>query len=141
MNILSIESDLNFANYLAEIFADDDINFSNVPSLSEGIPVLNTGKVDVLLIEFCPNCPNPASMLGALLGYGIPIIVISGNNDLELAQKLCLSGAKDYIVKPPTRGHLVLKVKLLHSHNVQRRSIPNWEEIKKYLPLNCCLQS
>jgi DNA-binding response OmpR family regulator len=69
--------------------------------LSAGLALLETGGVDALLLDLClPDCDGLACFRRAqAAAVEMPIVVLSGDADEELALDAVQAGAQDYLVK------------------------------------------
>ncbi|MFB6355329.1 MAG: diguanylate cyclase, partial [bacterium] len=102
MNLLFIENDPGDAR-LVERYCESidrwDVNFLHTPEIEEGLDVLRNRDVDVLLLDYYLDHDQTAvDVIGDIMNQGkdIPIIVLSGRGDEELAAEVLREGADDY---------------------------------------------
>ena len=113
-NILFVEDDQELALALASGFGDDDTsNFviEAAPSLEEAIALLGSGRIDIVLLDL--NLPDSRGLETfskiQRIAPELPIIILSGLADEELALESVRAGAQDYFVKGSMSVHVLVR--------------------------------
>jgi DNA-binding NtrC family response regulator len=77
------------------------------------LPILTAGEVEVMLLDLrMPHVSGEELLLKVNSDYPeIPVIIITGANDVETAVKCMKHGAFDYMVKPVEKSRLVSGVR------------------------------
>jgi Flp pilus assembly CpaE family ATPase len=80
-------------------------------SLKAGLNRLSRGGIDVILLDLgLPDSEGGKTLVAAQAhGAGVPIVVLSANEDESLALKAIRDGAQDYIEKSSCNGELLAK--------------------------------
>ncbi len=73
-------------------------------TVSEARQILRTRKFDLLITDFMLEDGNAFDML-AIAG-DIPVVVVEGSGDAEIAVKAMRHGVYDYLIKDPERNYL-----------------------------------
>ena len=116
INILHFEDNEGDAVLLKEMLATaQDINFrvNNVPLLTEGLRLLAAGVVsaDIILLDL--NLPDSAGYKTfaavSKAAADVPVIIMSGLQDEELAVKRVHEGAQDYLIKGQLTADLLVR--------------------------------
>lgn len=102
---------------------------NNIMPINDGrqvMPLLAGGQaVDLVLLDLImPHISGDALLSTITQDYfGVPVIMISGVNEVNMAVKLVKSGAFDYLVKPVERDRLVMSVQnALKFHELRREN-------------------
>src|SRR5437762_7134796 len=113
-NILFVEDDEELAVALQAGFGDDDTsNFiiEAAPSLEEAIALLGSGRIDIVLLDL--NLPDSRGLETfskiQRVAPDLPIIILSGLADEELALESVRAGAQDYFVKGSMSVHVLVR--------------------------------
>ncbi|MBE9180318.1 PAS domain S-box protein [Oculatella sp. LEGE 06141] len=114
IKILLIEDNLGDARLLQETLAEADIahfNLTHVEWLSQGIKRLDQEAFDVVLLDLSlPDSQGLETFRKAQHQVtALPIIVLTGLNDEELAAMALQAGAQDYLVKGQFSGDLLAR--------------------------------
>ncbi len=104
IQILLIEDNPGDARLIREILGEETnvaFTLTNVKRLAEGIKLLTTGDIDVVLLDLSlPDSNGLETFIKIHAGVPeIPVIILSGLNDEEMALRAVHRGAKDYLVK------------------------------------------
>jgi DNA-binding NtrC family response regulator len=88
-------------------------NFIRCGDSREVMPLLSSGEIEVMLLDLRMPYVSGEELIPMLRsGYPeVPVIVITGANDVETAVKCMKHGAFDYMVKPVEKSRLVGGVK------------------------------
>ena len=80
-------------------------------SLSKGLVRLAGGGIDVLLLDLgLPDSQGLAALAPIqALAPSVPVVVLSGADDEQLAVQAVQAGAQDYLVKPHAKRHLLTR--------------------------------
>lgn len=118
MNILIIEDDLFLARNLAKLFEKKlDVNrlkiISKFSEFCREFPIINS--YDIILVDILLGPLEKKSWLDMIAlirekNKKIPIIVISGYDDLSYLEKAFFLWASDYIIKPFRLNELEIRV-------------------------------
>ena len=102
--VLLIEDDPADAQLIMEILREEPANameILHVNNLAQGLKALACGGIDVVLLDLTlPDSSghNTFVMLNEYVST-IPVIVLTGMDDKELAVRIVQEGAQDYLVK------------------------------------------
>ena len=98
-NVLLIEDNPADAGLIRELL--DEYRLTCVDRLSEGLERLDAGGVDVVLLDLSlPDSQGVETFVRARdLAPGVPIVVLTGTDDGDLALEVLRKGAQDYLVK------------------------------------------
>lgn len=114
IKVLLIEDnpgDVRLIRLHVEEQAEDTIELRAVGSLGEGQERLRSGDVDLVLLDL--NLPDSQGLetLFALIDaeFRVPVIVVSGMSDQELAVKAVRMGAQDYLIKGAGLGQILVR--------------------------------
>ena len=107
IKILLVEDDLFYEDYLSEIFAEEtEISYelNHVVRIKDCVEHLEQDNFDVILIDLnLPDCTGSDTIYEVeSQASNTPIIVLTEQDDNELASQALQSGAQDYLVK----GHI-----------------------------------
>ena len=113
INVLLLEDDPGDADYIRALFSEttDRVAVTYSDRLSSGIEHLAKEKFDVVLSDLgLPDSQGIETFIRIHTLYpDLPIIVLTGLHDEELAVKAVRSGAQDYLVKGRVDGGPLLK--------------------------------
>jgi CheY-like chemotaxis protein len=99
--------------YLIEDYLEEFANFSyelkNVGTLNEAISILREQSFDVILSDLSLPDSDGINTFFSIHNKNplIPIIILSGSNDEEIASYAVEKGATDFFVKGQTEGRLL----------------------------------
>lgn len=111
LNVLLIEDNPGDARLIQEILRDADGEFrlERVDTLGKGIGALTRASADVVLLDLSlPDSHGPETFDRLHRAFPfVPIVVLSGLADEEVAVAAVRSGAQDYLVKGQVEGNLI----------------------------------
>jgi len=93
-------------------------------SATEALNDINLISPDIILLDIFLGAHNGLQILEQLRsqGYNIPIIIMTGQNDIKLAVRAIKLGAEDFIVKPIDLEQLEIAVdKALENYDLRRQ--------------------
>jgi len=102
--VLLIEDDPADAQLIMEILREEPENAMEIlhtSNLADGLKTLERGRIDVVLLDLTlPDSSghNTFTMLAQHIPT-IPVIVLTGTDDKEMAIRIVQEGAQDYLVK------------------------------------------
>ncbi|MCK5707354.1 MAG: response regulator [Candidatus Aureabacteria bacterium] len=136
IQILLVEDSNLDARILRKLLTDAkniEVNITHVISLKEAIEILKNNNFDIVLLDFV--LPDASGIEAFIWLYAqspeIPIIVLTGLDDEQLAVKAIRKGAQDYLVKGSVdSNHLVHSIQ--YSIERHRLEIALKESEKKY---------
>lgn len=114
--ILLIEDDPEDARYVRELLSEEmDCPFKveQAGKLSEGIDRLSKGGIDIVLLDLgLPDSLGLETMVKMRpYSYRVPVVVLSGLEDIQIGVKSIQEGAQDFIVKSHLdRDHLTRSI-------------------------------
>jgi signal transduction histidine kinase len=114
VRVLLVEDNPGDARLLEEIVADaggGDITIRHVPALGEALTLLDLELFDVALLDLSLPDARGLEVLEQVHGRApaLPIVVLSGLEDEELAVSAVHEGAQDYLVKRHLQGELLVR--------------------------------
>jgi len=115
IKVLLFEDNPGDARLFAETIKDipsQRYEIIHVNSLSEGITALSNKSVDIILLDL--GLPD-SQRLDTLIKLksqvlGIPIVVLTGNDNEEIALQAVQQGAQDYLVKQKINAEVISRV-------------------------------
>lgn len=138
LDILLIEDNPADARLIQVMLAEGGIS-SDVclyERLGDGLEYLDAGTSDIILLDLTLPDSSGKATLDLLLSKTseIPIIILTGLNDENLAIELVKGGAQDYLVKGHFDTH-ILKRAIYYAIERKKGSIALWESKEKYRTL------
>jgi PAS domain S-box-containing protein len=114
IDVLLIEDSPADARLLVESLRDagpGDFHVRHVPRLRSGLDYLSAGRADVVLLDLSlPDSTGLESVQQLRAARpSIPIVVLTGLQDEELALEAVRRGVQDYLVKGQCEGQLTVK--------------------------------
>ena len=115
--VLVIDDDETIHMVVGQILHDNDMNVISAYSGTEGLEKLSTHETHAILLD--QNLPGMSGddLLVALKNReeskDIPVIMLTGENDITNVSASLELGADDYIVKPFDSDNLIIRVKKL----------------------------
>jgi DNA-binding NarL/FixJ family response regulator len=114
LKVLLIEDNPGDVRLIQEMLAEAKgiaFHLESTDSLSGGMGRLTEAQVDLLLLDL--SLPDGYGIETFRKAYaqapGVPIVVLSGSDDEELAMHAVQAGAQDYLVKGQVDGHLLAR--------------------------------
>jgi len=101
-NILIIDDEDPILNLLKLFIEENDCNATTAKSAEEGLAILRKSNFDMLLLDIHLPDGDGLSILKKVhpIYPQLPIIMITGGSDMDVAEECLKSGAADYIAKP-----------------------------------------
>lgn len=102
LSVLLIEDNQAEAELIQEYLSSQfNVNFYHAQRLSVGLDILNSERVDVLLLDLTlPDSHGFDTFLTPFFKFpNLPVIVLTGLEDEKLASRITVTGAKGYLVK------------------------------------------
>jgi MinD-like ATPase involved in chromosome partitioning or flagellar assembly/CheY-like chemotaxis protein len=114
LSILLVEDNAGDARLLREMMQDaggDNLDLTHVPNLTQASETLNAGSFDVVLLDLgLPESRGLDTFLNLHQDHpDVPIVVLSGLDDEEVAISAVQEGAQDYLVKKQISGGSLLR--------------------------------
>jgi diguanylate cyclase len=112
IEVLLIEDDASDVYLLQQALAEacpGEFNITHAPSLEEALPLLDK-RFDVALLDLSLPDSSELESLQCLRGKALhlPILILTGHNNEQLALASMQHGAQDYLVKEDSmHGHLI----------------------------------
>ncbi len=124
-HLLIVEDDQALNQMLALHFEDEGYSVEGVHSCRGALARLDAGRVDLLLLDQQLPDGKGTDLLRAVLGRdpGLPVIMMTGEHDLELAIDAIKQGAADFVHKPVKAGELQQTIeRLLRNRMLSKRT-------------------
>lgn len=113
LRILIIEDSEEQVVFLQKLFASAPVDFSVQVSgtLADGLARLDEGEVDVVLLDLTlPDSDGLETFVRIVdVAPDLPVVVMSGIQDVNLALETVQLGAQDYLVKGQVDHHLLTR--------------------------------
>ena len=129
LNVLLIEDSLDDADLVQEVLEQiDTVRLTIVweRNLADGLKRLTDGGIDVVLLDL--SLPDSFSIqtLRKTLSQApeIPVVVLTGLNDKDVAFEAVQNGAQDYLVKGTVDAEILLR-SMLHAVERKRTGTPS----------------
>ncbi len=111
--ILSIEDkDADFTAVENILAAHGQFQLTRVKSIRAGFKQLETGKFDLIFLDYLLPDGNGLDFLETVnrKGFDIPVVVITGQGDELIASRIIQAGACDYLPKAKVSGKALLRI-------------------------------
>lgn len=101
-NILIIDDEENILNLLKLFVEANDCDAVIEDTAEKGLAAIRNTTFDMVLLDIYLPDGNGLSVLKQILDIhpNLPVIMITGGTDMEIAEECLKSGAVDYIAKP-----------------------------------------
>ena len=115
MRILIVDSETSFKNILQRSLKAEGYIVDGVKTAVDGFEYIKTYHYDMVLIEWHLSDGSGASLLKRLrlVGFTMPILILSAHSDLACKVESFQAGADDYVVKPVTTTELSIRIQAL----------------------------
>ncbi len=145
--ILIIDDEVDITNNIKAILNDENYNSSTANNSIEAIDLLNNDKFDLVILDvWLDNSELDGIELLKKIreSSSIPIIIISGHGNIEMAVQAIKEGANEFIEKPFTSERLLLSISRsielqeVKNENIQlkQKNVFNYEFIGNSVALN-----
>jgi DNA-binding NtrC family response regulator len=106
--ILVIDDDPELVDLVTEYFADAGYEVAAARSGREGLALAEQQRPDVVLLDIRMEGMSGVQVLQQLRlrAPDLPVVMISGAGDLQLAKSCLTRGAFDYVAKPFVLDHV-----------------------------------
>jgi two-component system nitrogen regulation response regulator NtrX len=110
--ILIIDDEISIQETLAGILDDEGFSSIGVSSAEEGLEILETSNVDLVLLDIWlgDNMDGMTALEKIHELYSMPVIMISGHGTIETAVQATRKGAFDFIEKPLSYDKIILAI-------------------------------
>lgn len=110
--ILLIEDDRTFSTIIERFLSKNGFNVLIAHDLKSGEELFQTSKIDLLLLDYRLPDGIGLDLIPRLrtANFSVPVIMITGFNDVRTAVKSMASGVFDYILKPVNPDELLLVI-------------------------------
>jgi diguanylate cyclase (GGDEF)-like protein len=109
--LLLVEDNPGDARLVAEMLAQPELEIVSVARLADAIAELGAGQFTIALVD--PGLPDSSGLetVGTLLRAAplMPVVVLSGQDDENLALRAIQLGAQDYVVKGSVDGQTLVR--------------------------------
>ena len=112
IRILFIEDNPDDISIVERSFRSDIQSYSirTVDRVAESLPLLDEGMADLILLDLGLPDSTGLDSFHRLRAQApdVPIIILTGESDLEIAREAVRKGAQDYLIKGQIEGNLLL---------------------------------
>ncbi len=141
MRILVIEDDLAVRTLIKVVLEHNGHDVTSVGTAKEGKEAALTNEHDVIILDLGLPDGNGFDVCNYIRENGLvtPILVLSGEKDIDIKVKLLNAGGDDYITKPFDNGELLARIAAItrRSHASQSQELV-CEELKiNLIDRNC----
>jgi len=144
-SILIIDDEADIRNLLADIFADEGYEVHKAAHSEQALAVIKKESIDLIVLDiWLDNSDMDGIHILKHLKNSdyrdIPVLMISGHGNVELAVNAMKIGAFDFIEKPFKIDHILLTVqralnqKKLQEENIRLRGGAYVEEMDNHYP-------
>lgn len=115
LNILLVEDDFEEAELIEDLLLENcalqTIKCKHIERLDKALELLNRENFDVLLLDLSLPDSQGFDTVARVKEYGlnIPIVVLTGRNDEDLALQIIQAGVQDYLVKGKVDSQLLIR--------------------------------
>ena len=124
IRLLYIEDDLvdqmAFKRLIKEHNLPYDLTLAG--SIKAGREAFNAGVFDIVISDFLLGDGTSFEYLPEMIKTGIPVIMVTGTGDEDVAVKAIKMGASDYLIKDVEYGHLKMLPIIIESSLQKKRS-------------------
>ena len=125
LNILIVEDEIEFRNYLTHAIAWEDYGMNIAASASDvgsALEILNSINIDLVLLDLTLKKRNGMDLAKAIqdLGTKPRIIAITGHSEFEIVQQALRLGLDDYLLKPFARQELLMSILSVREQLLER---------------------
>jgi diguanylate cyclase (GGDEF)-like protein/PAS domain S-box-containing protein len=128
LNILLVEDNIGDARLIEVLLAEEagqDLTLTHVMRLGDAVEKLRAARYDVVLLDLSlPDSHGLETVVALRRQAGnIPVVVLSGMDNEQVALRALQSGAEDYLVKGRADGNLIKRSILyaLERHRIRQR--------------------
>lgn len=126
--ILIIDDDIDIGNLISDILADEGYNSKYFSNANDAIDFLSKNNVSTIFLDlwFQNNQSAGFEILSMIkkIDKNIPVIMISGHGNIDIAVTAIKNGAYDFIEKPFNISKLLLTTKRsLEIYNLRKSNI------------------
>jgi DNA-binding NtrC family response regulator len=127
--VLIIDDERPIRNALRDILEYEKIQVEEAATGTEGLQKLEKEKYDLILCDIKMPGMDGIEVLDKLteIGYGIPVVMISGHGTIETAVEAVKKGAFDFIAKPLDLNRLLVTVR----NAIDKSTIVNENKVLK----------
>jgi signal transduction histidine kinase len=114
VNVLLIEDNEDYVQFLRQLLATSELttfDLHTAGDLAQGVERLRDGGIELILLDLTlPDSDGLETFIRVLeAAPDLPLIVLSGINDVALAVETVQLGAQDYLVKGHVDNHLLVR--------------------------------
>ena len=113
-NILIIDDEIDIRESIVAILTDEGFSCDNTSNSNEAIQLIKVNKYDLIILDVWLNDPDYDGIkLLKLIKKNykkIPIIIISGHGNIDMAVEAIKEGAYEFVEKPFKSERLILSV-------------------------------
>ena len=143
MKILIVEDDISSAKQLIQLLKSEKYSCDIAYGYEEALVALDENSYSLILLDWNLGDGDGLSLLKNQreLGVDIPILMLSGNSEINDRVLVLDNGADDYLCKPYSNIELLARMRaLLRRESSQKNSIINIKNVKMGLnEKNGCL--
>ena len=132
-NILVIDDEIDIRESIVAILSDEGFGCDNASNSKEAIHLIGLNKYDLIILDVWLNDPDYDGMKLLKLikknNAKIPIIIISGHGNIDMAVEAIKEGAYEFVEKPFKSERLILsvsralEVKLIREENKELKEV------------------
>ena len=128
--VLIIDDEIDIVNNIKAILNDENYNCATAKNSKDAISLIYNQQIDLIILDvWLDNSELDGIELLKLIrkNKDIPIIIISGHGNIDMAVKAMKNGANEFIEKPFTTERLLVSV----SRTIELHEIKNENEVLK----------
>ncbi|MDB9986006.1 sigma-54 dependent transcriptional regulator [Pelagibacterales bacterium] len=132
-NILVIDDEIDIRESIVAILSDEGFLCDNASNSNEAIHLIGINKYDLIILDVWLNDPDYDGMKLLKLikkdNAKVPIIIISGHGNIDMAVEAIKEGAYEFVEKPFKSERLILsvsralEVKLIREENKELKEV------------------
>jgi DNA-binding response OmpR family regulator len=133
MKILIVEDDISSAKQLIQLLKSEKYSCDIAYGYEEALVALDENSYSLILLDWNLGDGDGLSLLKNQreLGVNIPILMLSGNSEINDRVLVLDNGADDYLCKPYSNIELLARMRaLLRRESSQKNSIINIKNVK-----------
>ncbi len=124
-SILIIDDDITLTEFLSTFLKENDWTVYTAENGKKGLDIVTEVLPDIILLDLKLPDIEGIQLLEKIknVDENLPVIIISGVNEIKLAVECIKKGAYDYIIKPFNKDELLLTINRAYESDVLKKEV------------------